>query len=442
MKHILILTLLFATITTNAQKQSWLKHIATTTRLSAMHYSEMVCDSKGNIYIASYVKDTNSNKGDFIYIVKVSPQGEKIWERGLDDNGKSVDFKKNTNRYGRAISLTIDKKDRITIGGYTHDDVIEGDTTGIEVRGFSATLNKAGECKYIRSCGFEDMVFNVQHDNYLNNKLYTGIANRTIDSQLSEYSYIKISRNRGLTLTTTKLLKGNIIDVVNDNKGNFYMTGSFADSIQYTMPIGNKKITLYTENYRDNDGFLLKVNEDLDMYWLLQFGKQGEVSPHYVSRDAGCDLAVNDKNEVIVPVVEDSTYENTLLHLYKFSPDGEQLNRIKIASHTAAAGGVSIEYNNGKYYLSFQAKDHCEFNGKEEVFKDKFRVYIVTINENFEITDYQMGESEHPFMIRESTSTYDAVYFSGSYKNEMEINGQTLKGTDRYSLFLYKLPVY
>ncbi|MCB0699638.1 MAG: hypothetical protein H6551_04480 [Chitinophagales bacterium] len=429
MKYLLLTLFCSLHIYTHAGGNGWLIDIATTTRISAQHYSEMVCDNMGYVYIASYVKDTLKNVDD-IYIVKVSPEGEKIWEKGIGN-------------HGRAISISIDSKQRLWVTGYFANRLTldEQYIKCKEVAGFIATIDTSGICTQLSAMPDGTDMHNI-HINNNDDILITGtyanslkLGKQKIETNRQTSGFVAIYNNDGDAVFLGDI-QAYVTDVTSDTNGSFYLTGSFAELFLFQ---GSE---LYTQSYLDKDGFLLKLSNEGELLWLNQTGKVGEVSEFYTSHDMGCDLAIDDEQRIILPVIEDSTYEDKALivNIYD-NDDGDLLKSKKLCNILGASGGVSIEVVKGKYYLSLLAKDRCWFDGKFQMYVDDYEVIVAELDKNLNITNVISGESDESYMIRESTSYKNTIYFSGHYKSKAHIDQYRLTGNGKYALFLYKLNI-
>lgn len=429
MRYACFLLLIFHTLYVSADNDEWLKHITTTTRVGANHYSEMVTDEAGNVYISSYVKDSITSN-DFVYIVKVSPDGDILWEQGLGS-------------YGRALSITIDSDEQIWVTGYYHRRLTLGNMSisGTGDRAFVAGLKTSGEC--IQLFGFKEgtVGYNIS-SNRNNNLLVTGTFNEqmkygktTIQTKQRDEGFVAIVDRDG-QCSFLSILHATVYDIKSDSNNNFYLTGNFAELFIY------QGTELYTDNFRDNDGFLMKIDELGNLEWINQFGKLGDVSKYYTSRDAGTDIAIDRENNIAVAIVQDSTYENKTLHLKVFDNEtGNQIKDKKIANNIGAPGSISLEATKGRYYVSFVAEDHCMLDGAYETFQDSFRVYLLSFDDKLNNINTLRSISYSNFMTTESTHSKDGIYFSGYYKQYMEIKKQSLKkSSSKIALFLYKIP--
>ncbi len=424
----LIIILTVSCTVTHAQNTEWLKEVAVTTRISAQHYSEMVCDGSGNVYIASYVKDT-TRRLDFIYIVKVDANGNKIWEKGIG-------------QYGRAVSISIDDNERIWVTGYFVNRLTFDDKhiKCQEVNAFYAAFNKDGSCLTLQSLPEGTDAHNI-HVNIKGDILFTGtygyqleMDKLAVETDMELSGFICIVDNTGKCKFLSNI-NGTVHDVYSDTEGAYYLTGSFADEFEFGDDL------LYTQSYLDKDGFVMKLNADGEMSWLNQVGKVGAVSEFYTSHDAGCDLTIQG-GRLLVPVVEDSTQEHRLLYIHEYDLEtGDRTARIKIASGINAAGGVSIEAAGFTSYLTFVVKDNCIVDGEGYSFPDSFKLFIVKLDEQLKVQKVITGNSPKSSMFRESIHNRHAIYFSGHYQKSLQIKKHSLKNsTPKNVLFLYKVP--
>lgn len=428
MKYTLLILLLLATQLTHAQNTEWLKEIAVTTRVSAQHYSEMVCDGSGNVYIASYVKDT-TRRLDFIYLVKVDANGTKVWERGIG-------------QHGRAVSISIDDNERIWITGYfvnrlTFDDKhIKCE----EVNAFYAVFDKEGNCLVLKTLPEGTDAHNI-HVNINGDILFTGtyaqelkMDRQSIETDERLSGFICILENTGKCKFLANI-NGKVNDVNSDTEGAYYLAGSFADEFEFADDL------LYTQSYLDQDGFVMKLNSEGEMEWLNQVGKVGVTSEFYVTHDAACDLAIQG-SKLLVPVVEDSTQDYRVLYIHEYDMEyGDRTARKKVASNINAAGSISIEAVGFTSYLTFVAQNNCVVDDEQYTFQDSFKTFIVQLNEQLDVTHILTGSSSESSMIRESMHNLNTVYLSGHYVNDLQIKKHSLKNnTSKNALFLYKLP--
>lgn len=421
MRYFTLLLILITLWESKSFAQSeWLKKIVVTTRISASHYSDMVCDTQGNVYIASFIKDTLSGD-DHIYIVKISPGGEKIWEQGLSNTG-------------RAIAIDIDTNERIWVTGYFTGALSMGSkhigsksTPDKQPSAFIAVLDTNGICKRLSGVAQNSMTFNL----HINNKgivMLTGQIGKTGSDDRFVSIFNGISDMNKLIV-----FDADVYDVSSDKEGNFYLAGSFYGTLKYqNTPL------LFTKSNKNRDGFLAKISEKGKILWIRQFGLPGDIPNGYTSQDACVDLAVNN-NEVLMPCVVDSAYRKRFLHLAKYDAQtGKLLSDKLIANNINTAGAASIEYVNDHCYLTFLCKDSCNVNDQHYSFQDSFRVFIIKTDKNLNIIDTRHATSAGSFMIRESTAYKNNIYFSGHYLDSFSLGDNSLEGSAVNTLFLYK----
>lgn len=395
-----------------AQTKSWMKNIATTTRVSAIHYSEMTVDKQGDTYIASYIKDTNSRKGDFIYIVKISAKGEKLWEKGLSD-------------YGRAMSIDIDKHGQIFLAGYFYNGTVLGIKTKVQTGGFIAMLDKNGKCTNLIESKEEYFSMAINDEGNILAHSFDG----HVQGKLTLHS------SKGEIINETPIT-GTVTDI-KANGSHFYIAGSFIDT-HYI----NDKPQATTTNPYDQDGFLHIMDGTGKSMATHYTGNKGVPKDHYQSKDAVCDIAVNDKGETAFAYAVDSLVAGQLnREIYVAILDAK--HNIKqqrlIANNITAAGAVSIAYANDKYYLTFSAKDSCSFYTERHSFTDKYRSYILSIDDKLNLYQHNHIEGTMDNALRESAVSNEHIYFSGHHRGELTFKKETITGGMKQQLFLIKL---
>ena len=424
-----------STIEQTGGSEEWLIQVKSTGRISSNHFSDFVVDEAGNSYIASFSKVNGTL--DQPYIAKVDKQGEVKWELGQGN-------------IGRATAISIDGKGQIWVVGWFQGSLNFSDKKIIEnggATGFLSVINPEGTCVDLLMLPGNSTPYNV-HVNAKNEGLISGIFSNPmeIDGHL-----LSPTGGNGLFLATfssdrkCKWLNqlnttGGINRIRSDSKGNFLLTGYFHSSLSCARPgkkgsEKNEPFRIVTEDQWDNDGFLLKIGSDGDPLWIRQFGGKGATQYGYRSRDAGFDLAINDRDEIIVGVQReyaDSTQKGDknpdqrrfAVEIVQYDIDGNVILTESVHSGITDGGGFALARSpSGNIWVS----------GTDE--KDPFIVAIEPGGTRNWIRPELHGSNT---IFRVMNLWKDKIYLCGHYQSQLQVAGKKITNEGDHAIFLYR----
>lgn len=408
----------------------WLTSIRPTLRISANHYSDLVADSQGNVYIGSFVK-SETDHGDRIYVVKVDPNGEIVWEKDLNNSG-------------RATAIAIDPQERIWITGNYMGGSMQWDDQRIlsefTSSPFIACLDRNGRCLQLISGIGNGVGYNI-HIDASGRILCDGIFEKSMTfgeqslTSPGEQNYLTLLDNSG-TCIWIRGMGGYLHTTQNDGTGSFLLTGNFHDSLRICDQV------LRTESSFDSDGFLLKIDLEGNCEWVRQFGTPGNRRYGYRTRESGVDLEITQRGEAIVATYLDdpSAPGQYQLALSRYSSKGESIGHYCLARYIQPAGSISVSIDNHENALvTFSARDSVAIGDKSQYFPGQTATMLIhtTPAGRIDTTLYGFGVRDNLF--RESHILGNTLWLSGHFRDEFSFGTDTLRNSGEHELFLMKV---
>lgn len=293
-------------------------------------------DSKGNIYITGFtsgiLNSMNHGKED-IFVIKYSPDGEKIWTKQIGSD--STD---------QAFNIYIDKKDFIYITGSTSGKL--GESTFGSQDAFIIKLDSKGNTIFTHQFGTSDRdgCAAVTGDN--NGNIYVcgstfsnldGVNKGFMDGFMGKFTdkgeLIKISQfgTDGFDIATSILV---------DNDNNVYVGGTTSGNFA-------------AQQQGEGDCFLTKFSNKGNIVWSNQFGTE--------KHDGIKGLAFNPKSSenILVSGLLNLPPAHAFIRMYKkdgslawernLIPDGE--------TKDASGKDISIDTNGNIYQVGLTASN-------------------------------------------------------------------------------------
>ncbi|HBH17411.1 MAG TPA: hypothetical protein DDX14_00420 [Cyanobacteria bacterium UBA9579] len=207
---------------------TWGKRLSSTNNISDTSCGVMIADS-GNIYITGYSTASNSD----IPVVKLSPDGNIIWQRRFNSSNNSGDY---------AFDLRIDSSENVYIAGKSYN--------GTRDAHLLLKLNSSGSVVWAKR-----YVHSARNSWSWNLELETGgnlyLAGYTYNGSNNDMTVIKLNSDGNILWDKMLDSSYNSNDeakaVVSDNQENIYVTG-------------------YVNNGSNDDIFLvkMKINQESD----------------------------------------------------------------------------------------------------------------------------------------------------------------------------------
>ncbi len=411
---------------------SWVKGIKVTKRINGNLYSDFVADSKGNLYVASFY--TGPNQEDYIYIAKISGQGEIIWES-------------NPLQKGRANGISIDPKGNLWITGYFNHTLSFGDQHVNAESGpttFLATFSPNGKCRKLITASGSSIGFNC----YITSKgtvILTGTSSSseifpgTFSSEPHTGDQFIAAFDLSGQCQWIKYWEGQVRDIQSDKEGNIYISGSFKDSITFDL------ISLRTASNYDYDGVLLKISPLGKGLWMKQFGEVGSTRYGYRTYDGGFDIIVDEKNDIKVaarleyPSEQETPYKYFIQYeLLTFNSTGTLISRLPITKKIPHSTVITFTSNTHSYFFTLNCTDSCFFNRDIQIqsTKENPANYIVQYYPALDTFLYQPLLFDGMFRVMKTLS--DTVYISGHFKDSIHYDQKNIYNTGDHELFISK----
>lgn len=416
-------------------KVEWLANVKNTVRISSNHYSDFVIDNENNAYLASFA--TNAENKDEIYIVKVSEDGNILWEIG-------------DNILGRATAIGIDSLQNIWVVGIFEGTIefentageIQSETQFVGTGGFVANFNSEGKLlKLVTSNG------NIYPTNCEVRKGVVVVSGET--GQSLQFGFMKLEKigdNQhflaGFNLHgDCHWIKSSSTDfskISSDNNGNFYLIGTFNGEMNFD----NKNI-----QSAKNEGFIIKINADGNVVFAKKIGESDEsqysisaVGDFFISRHGIITLAVTRRYVDPHFIISGQADEIETISIFKLTNSGELESQNEIISNTMERSVVTISQDSNQgVILTCTGKNHYNLKGKDFFGESNRQALVIHLNEHFEVLELLKLESHFDGAFRASFSKNGNVWLSGHYRGEFVLGDNSIVGENGHNLFLAKV---
>lgn len=204
----------------------WVKPIITDNIVSI---NDLVVDSNANIYTTGYFigsADFNFDGGSYYLTSKYAGSSQDVFIMKSDSNGKFQWVKSFGDRNINSVGVSVAKNGTLLISGYFYDFVDFDPGSGIFIKSSKALIASL----YLSSFDL--------NGNFLFAKTINGVSN-----VYPLNSFI-------------------------DTKDNFYISGFFSDTVDFDPDTGTYNLTTPAAK----STFILKLNKDLSLVWVKQFG--------------------------------------------------------------------------------------------------------------------------------------------------------------------------
>ena len=382
-----------------------LQYIRSTGRISSNHFSDMVLDTKGNAYIASFAK--KEGPVDHISITKIAPDGKLLWELG-------------SGVQGRACAISIDSMERIwVVGNYFRtmrlgDKILAG---GQAATIFIAVIDAKGQVLKLIGGNRGSLSFDV-HVNTKQEVLISGTGDGSfgLDAQpiYGARSFLaKFSPD--LKWEWTLPVEMNIHRIRSDEKGNFLVAGSFYES----LTLGGK--TYKTNGSFDRDGVLLNISPDKTLNWITAFGNPGFVRKGYRTMEAIQDFVSLPNGHLLATAVKESpapitpnrsAYTYTLV---EFDTLGQVIRQVPFVEYIASKPGVSVLTRTAdhKVWATAVAKGPSRIGGQTFDFIDHQSILAVFPDSGLEKPEVHLPVHGNNMLFRAGFANGNDIAFPG-----------------------------
>ena len=400
----------------NEKASPLLSSIIKTYRISSNHYSEIVTDSIGNSYIASFSKKADDN--DYIHIIKVDPNGKLLWIKGSGFGG-------------RATAISLSHQQTILVAGWADTElrldgysIKEDDSEKV----FIAELDRDGKCLNLQTFS-NDGIFNI-HSNDEGSILISGVCNNLkthVSSSSSNFPYCSrfiASLDENLNVNWIKPFDGHVVRIKNKNNY-FYLTGKFKDSLQYDS------YALHTEGPMDEDGFLLKINPNGDVDWLRQFGKKGAPFEYQRSNETGGDIAFDHNKNILISALinsqESKKYQS--LNILQYDDYGNLISdHLLLDSITNSITTLNID-SSGDIWISGNRWSHNSTT--------KTKSFLMEYSPEMKSKKWTNIEHGKNTILRSSYYNSRTINYTGHFQDFITVGKDSLVNQGEHELFIY-----
>jgi len=391
-------------------------------RISSNHYSDVVLDSKGNAYIASFF--TKADDQDYIKIIQVQPSGEIGWVIGEQT-------------IGRATAITINNEDEIWVTGYFSNTF----TCGTKVLKSTASenmfivkLNPSGACSWSFVSGYGSKAFDI-HVNKNNELLIAGVLAEKerlgkieVVKNPKEAQFLAKFEGEG-SCAWIKQFNGNVRRIKSDPSGRFYVCGSYANEL-FDGVSTNKT----TSNY-DHDGFLFQVTDTIN--WIWNFGNPGVIKYGYRTYDVAADMDIDESGNIWVITTQENqddvdSASSTIVGLvYSFNSTGVLQHTFETATNLQKGAVSTISMQRDSMKVTGTKLSSNEEQGQSLSF-------IRTYSYDGSLLGEQIVSFTGHGMFRCAYSNNSGTVFTGHYTIAMSIDSLKIENKGGHDLFMYR----
>jgi hypothetical protein len=413
-----------------------LEKVRHTDRISSNHYSSMVVDSSGHVYISCFYKHEEDGR-DRIFIVKLDDKGRIIWEEGGDSRGRATDISRGPDG---SIFVTGIFNDTLSIGGKT----IVRDRS----HGFVARLDENGQALDLKVGGPDIFPTDISV-NDVGQVLVAGTLAGSINwDGVSEKLEREIRASFLLfmdslmTARRVQVLTGEVSDTESLDTS-FVITGYFNKSLGFAGKEAK------TSSSYDQDGFVAMASLDKDI-WLQTFGQKGYINPAYRTHERGVLLEIQDK-DIYLTAVKDPANDGLLAtevdpklsdaYIMTYSSRGDLLDEHIIASdvsgssiHTLAVGERGDIWISGTLAKGIH---HCGNLIKSK----KDQVYLLRITDDPNCPDIAFFDHGQNTLIRDMAIHHNKLIAVGHVQAHLAVDSSSILPDDRHTLFFLSTKV-
>jgi hypothetical protein len=404
------------------EPEKFLTHIGNSGRISSNHYSDVVMDSRGCAYVASFF--TKPDGRDYIKIIKVSPTGKILWTEG-------------TTTLGRATALTIDGKDNLIVTGFYESKLNIGD---IELQSdglshlFILKLKTDGSVVWVKNSNNDSKAYDI-NVNTKGDILIAGLLAEKekfgeveVTKELQNAHFFARFDSSG-NCKWVKQFNGKVRRIKSDSLGHFYICGGFGEYLF----AGDSAYT--TESTFDHDGFIMQVDEDVN--WVKVIGLTGTIRNGYRTYDVMSDLDIDEDGFIWVmssiesSVVKDATTSFISGSVIKYDHDGNQLDSLYLISSLARGAVSGLCVNQGEIIISGSEYQLQKTQAVSQCFIKHFT------QEGSLIKEVPI-ENEPNTMMRSTFSNSSGTVYTGHFKQYLKIDSIQIENDGSHGLFMYR----
>ena len=253
---------------------------------------DITIDKNDSIYLSGYTQGSltgSSNIGNKdVILIKHNKNGKIDWSRQIgtisNDEGKGISSQLGTVNIDQAFSLFIDSSDNIYLTGRTNGDLVSNSNTDNKSDYLIIKYDNSGNRISSNQFGVlkDDISFDLINDN-TGNIYVSGSTSNTLDNEShiggKDIFLVKFdsSLNRLWTKTIGTSNDEEAYSIAMDSLGNSYVVGYTRGALD-----GNSRLGVIN----DKDIFILKYDEDGNKEWSLQDGTPSEDVAYNVAVDS------------------------------------------------------------------------------------------------------------------------------------------------------------
>ncbi len=416
----------------------WLKGIKLTTRISSNSYSDFVVDEQGNAYIACFY--TNIDRQDYIYLVKTSPDGTKLWE-------------KDTNT-GRATGITLAPTGEVWVTGHFQGQIVLDEHRAVAASSpspFLAKFHPSGKCLGLFTGKGVGTGYHCHATNH-GTVLLTGSSGKQLEwdqqelnrTEKTEETFIATFDSLG-NCQWLRSMPGHINKVSSNANGELYLTGGFQSTFSYDS------ISLQTTGDFDQDAYLLKIDPNGKGLWGRQYGQEGITRNGYRTTEVGGDLNVLPSGEILLAIRTEGFEMVNPKHLghepkswikaLLIDPNGKINQSITLLESELSAAILTLRTTTNYHYLTTIFPRNCKIRNVKFDFEYP-KIGVVRFDHQWNIRDTLFSQNEHAgqdVLLRVSNKYGDRLYCSGHFRNFFSIDHYELSNAGNHELFLMGL---
>tara|TARA_Y100000385_G_C13102702_1_gene645551 strand:- start:2492 stop:3805 length:1314 start_codon:yes stop_codon:yes gene_type:complete len=406
--------------------ENFLSSILKTHRISSNHYSEIVTDSLGHSYIASFAK--KSDNRDYVQIIKLDHDGVVLWIKG--------------GRYkGRSTAISLSNNGNILVTGWA-DSILDFDGFRIEeednAKVFVAELDHNGRCLNMMTFK-SDGVFNIRS----NNKgliLVSGACNSDnrfgkfeLNDESKKCKYFIGMLDDELNFIWVKSVDYQIVRIKN-YQDDFYISGKFNTKMTADT------LSLYTSSDMDEDGYVFKMNYKGKVAWAHQFGLKNAPLEYATSKESGGDIAFAKNGDVLVSAVINSEFriDQNTLNVFRFGKHGNRVEKFELeGGMTTSISTLNVDVNDNIWITGNKALNEIpSIQGNQNNYS-----FISQYSSDFDkIRDIEISHGKN-MIFRSSYYKDSTLRYTGHFQGQLKIDKDSLTNDGEHEMFLYQRKV-
>lgn len=417
-------------------KKDGLYHLRTTSRISSNLFSDFVTDKEGNMYLASFQQKEGAL--DRILILKISPLGKIIWEKGQMSTG-------------RALAINKSPEGKLWVCGFFQGSLnwdgheIESTTSAM----FWARIDQNGKTEYLEKPRGEITAFNL-HTNSQGEMLMAAQIGKRARLGGMEFNGQGESQNMLLLLDQEgntkwgKPIQGNVQCMSSDQNGSFWVGGDFTEEFSFEQD------RFQTSSPFDQDAFLTKISEE--EIWSKQIGYKGFLRYGYRSNEGISDLTLGANNKMLALIKEDNPDTQDKMGdrflsdigLFSISDTGE-IRQEEVISTSQVKGQIfrMSQSDNGELWISGKGMGNFSLLG-DTIRSPGYQAFLIGLDQDRRSSKRILPSHGPNTDIRIMKHSGNQLYTSGHYTSYLKIAKDSIENRGTHALFFYRkyLPTF